>query len=259
MEYRESMFELLEKNLKEVLPTGVSAEVVAWSIVGGSVLVLVVAILWVIVRLVRLSSSQESGVIIYNPPAAETGNSQPEMSAANKDPGDSVSSECSVRADDDHLSEDSDEHDSEPNERMSAGVAKGHTVLDEDSDYTLEVEEPHEYGDISELPELTLLIPQANGRVKSCQLQPEVLKDFPGQVVLIGRSKEAQLRFSNNKVSARHLHLGADTGGYWVKDIGSSNGTLLNGEPCVPGQQNRVKDGDELVLGDARLMIQIKG
>jgi pSer/pThr/pTyr-binding forkhead associated (FHA) protein len=36
-----------------------------------------------------------------------------------------------------------------------------------------------------------------------------------------------------------------------VKDLQSTNGTCLNGQPLTPGQESVVKDGDLLRFGDA--------
>jgi eukaryotic-like serine/threonine-protein kinase len=79
--------------------------------------------------------------------------------------------------------------------------------------------------------------------------------------VVIGRSSACSLRLDDSAVSRQHCHL--DIGGewVWVKDLGSLNGTFVNGQdigrhlwdaetgaPAVGGFK-RLHDGDELRLG----------
>jgi serine/threonine protein kinase len=50
-------------------------------------------------------------------------------------------------------------------------------------------------------------------------------------------------------VSARHLELERGPGGVQVRDLGSSNGTRLNGRPLPAGSPEMIQVGDELRLG----------
>lgn len=55
-------------------------------------------------------------------------------------------------------------------------------------------------------------------------------------------------------LSRRHAEiLPTGQGGWWVRDLGSKNGTLLNGLPVTGFLGNALQDGDELTLGDVRL------
>lgn len=46
---------------------------------------------------------------------------------------------------------------------------------------------------------------------------------------------------------------------YWVEDIGSANGTFLNGQRLTPYLLHALKDGDELQLGRVKLKIILQG
>ena len=58
-----------------------------------------------------------------------------------------------------------------------------------------------------------------------------------GRNVLIGRGEECQLRLQSNMVSRRHCLLRFDRFPATLEDCGSTNGTLLNGQP-VAGRRN---------------------
>lgn len=56
-------------------------------------------------------------------------------------------------------------------------------------------------------------------------------------------------------VSRRHIRLNFEDGRLWVTDLGSSNGTRLNGEKLTPDQPYVVNDGAELMLGQLSIGI----
>ncbi|WP_426751483.1 FHA domain-containing protein [Myxococcus sp. Y35] len=66
--------------------------------------------------------------------------------------------------------------------------------------------------------------------------------------VLVGRQPPASILLDDDSVSRRHAELEATSAGVTVRDLGSANGTLLNGEPLdqtpVP-----LEPGDQLQFG----------
>jgi pSer/pThr/pTyr-binding forkhead associated (FHA) protein len=65
--------------------------------------------------------------------------------------------------------------------------------------------------------------------------------------VTIGRGRDADLVLADELVSRRHAHVTPDGPGVVVEDLGSRNGTFVNGEP-IPGPV-RLEPGDQLQLG----------
>jgi len=59
----------------------------------------------------------------------------------------------------------------------------------------------------------------------------------------------------NSGVSRVHGLLHYKGGQFFVEDLGSLNGTYINGSPLDPNQQYRVNNGDELRLGRLRLYV----
>jgi hypothetical protein len=62
----------------------------------------------------------------------------------------------------------------------------------------------------------------------------------------IGRSEENEIVISNPNVSRRHARLSRSENGFIVEDLGSTNGTLLDGAPI---DRERIESGDELTFG----------
>jgi len=57
-------------------------------------------------------------------------------------------------------------------------------------------------------------------------------------------------------VSRRHVRISRVNNWPYVTDLGSSNGTFLNGRALVPNAQRVLRNGDELQLG--RLKVRVK-
>ena len=80
----------------------------------------------------------------------------------------------------------------------------------------------------------------------------------PGGAV-IGRDPMASSHVvMDESVSRTHARVYARGGELHVEDLGSTNGTFLNGRRLVQGQGVRMRDGDELVLGALTLRVELR-
>ncbi|HZO50028.1 MAG TPA: DUF3662 and FHA domain-containing protein [Gaiellaceae bacterium] len=68
--------------------------------------------------------------------------------------------------------------------------------------------------------------------------------------IVIGRSRECDVRLDDANVSRRHAELRHEGDEYWIVDLGSTNGTELNGKRV---QRARLSDGDRIMLGSTEL------
>ncbi len=68
---------------------------------------------------------------------------------------------------------------------------------------------------------------------------------------LIGREAGLQVALDDPRVSARHAELNFRHDQWWLRDLGSSNGTLLNGQPVH--SVVAVRSGDVLQCAAVRL------
>jgi ABC-type multidrug transport system ATPase subunit/pSer/pThr/pTyr-binding forkhead associated (FHA) protein len=71
--------------------------------------------------------------------------------------------------------------------------------------------------------------------------------------ITIGRDPSVDLTLPSPSVSRRHARLSRQGDGYMLEDLGSSNGTFLNGERLV--ERRHLKSGDQIRLGKAITLI----
>ena len=71
--------------------------------------------------------------------------------------------------------------------------------------------------------------------------------DLDGPEIVIGRGTNASLVIPDSRVSRQHVRIVQRDGGWWVEDLGTRNGTLLNGEEMAGAA--RLLAGDRLSIG----------
>jgi hypothetical protein len=88
-----------------------------------------------------------------------------------------------------------------------------------------------------------------------CIAGPHVSKSFPLlEKLSIGRSNQADLCLDNERVSRRHAELYFASGHWWLRDLGSSNGTFVNN--TFIHEPTRLRDGDEIRIGDSLFRVR---
>jgi pSer/pThr/pTyr-binding forkhead associated (FHA) protein len=70
-----------------------------------------------------------------------------------------------------------------------------------------------------------------------------------GDAISIGRSKTNDIQIHDKHVSRNHLVLWKKENKYLLKDLGSGNGTFVNGHPIPYGATVEVKEGYAIVIG----------
>ncbi len=80
---------------------------------------------------------------------------------------------------------------------------------------------------------------------------------FPltGAEVAIGREPSSQLCIVDPSLSRRHCLLAQQDGRFTLRDLGSRNGTLVNG---VPVEEQELKHGDQISVGDSVLVFLLE-
>jgi ABC transport system ATP-binding/permease protein len=68
----------------------------------------------------------------------------------------------------------------------------------------------------------------------------------------IGRDPANQVAVHNISVSRQHARVEQRSDGYWLTDLGSTNGTRVNGQRLQPNTALKLKDGDIIRIGDQR-------
>jgi pSer/pThr/pTyr-binding forkhead associated (FHA) protein len=104
-----------------------------------------------------------------------------------------------------------------------------------------------EVGQVGENASCTLVVFTKDGGVSHAQLD--------GKSVVIGRSPECDLRLQHQSVSRRHARLLLTDGDWFLSDLRSTNGTLVNGKRI----SNRwLKSGDLVRIGAYGLRFENK-
>ncbi|MFB0978043.1 MAG: FHA domain-containing protein [Myxococcota bacterium] len=70
--------------------------------------------------------------------------------------------------------------------------------------------------------------------------------------IVIGRGRGADVVLAETTISRAHAAIGFDQGAFFLQDLGSTNGTTVNG---VKADRQQLKNGDEVRMG--RLVIGI--
>jgi pSer/pThr/pTyr-binding forkhead associated (FHA) protein len=75
-----------------------------------------------------------------------------------------------------------------------------------------------------------------------------------GRRILVGRAPSADVRIDDPRVSRLHARIEMRDDGVYVEDLGSRNGTLVDGE--LVASSRRLAAGDEITLGTASIIFR---
>jgi pSer/pThr/pTyr-binding forkhead associated (FHA) protein/subtilisin family serine protease len=75
-------------------------------------------------------------------------------------------------------------------------------------------------------------------------------RPVPTTGISVGRSSDNDVLVTDERVSRRHAHIDRRGIQFVITDCGSTNGTFVNGRPV---RQQRLRDGDEIRIGDTRI------
>lgn len=105
-----------------------------------------------------------------------------------------------------------------------------------------------------DLPEVAVTGPRRNRACFVIVAGANVGEMFPLEDsgdLIIGRSSEAQLQLTDEGVSRRHVRVHCRMDEIVIEDLGSANGTRVNGDKIV---QHTLVDGDKLQLGSTSVL-----
>lgn len=72
--------------------------------------------------------------------------------------------------------------------------------------------------------------------------------------IVIGRGRKADLSLAEATISRAHAALGFDASGFFVEDLGSTNGTMVNGARIV---RQALSSDDEIQMGKLRIGVSL--
>ncbi|MEA3209565.1 MAG: hypothetical protein QOE70_2622 [Chthoniobacter sp.] len=94
------------------------------------------------------------------------------------------------------------------------------------------------------MPQLTVSLPDGTDAV--FQLTEDL--------ITVGRIEENLIQIDDASVSSRHAQLSSDDGDYVLRDLGSTNGTRVNGRDAVEGEDRKLSDGDIIIFGKVTVL-----
>jgi pSer/pThr/pTyr-binding forkhead associated (FHA) protein len=71
----------------------------------------------------------------------------------------------------------------------------------------------------------------------------------------LGRLPDNSICLNDGRLSRYHARIEFRDGGFWLSDLGSQNGTLVNDRPVTAA--HRLQAGDSLQLGTSRLTVRL--
>lgn len=121
---------------------------------------------------------------------------------------------------------------------------KGVVVIEGKIGFGDNVEQQHRF----ELPHSTplkLAITEVNGKTS------EVILDVY-KSIFVGRSDICELSFADNKLSKQHFVIEENDGDFYISDLGSTNGTFVNGVRIQ--SRRKLNENDTITAGQERLI-----
>ena len=78
---------------------------------------------------------------------------------------------------------------------------------------------------------------------------------LPSQMVTVGRAPDNDVVVGDPATSGHHGRIEMRNGSFWMSDLGSTNGTLINGEPVI---EKQLSDGDMIAIGQNTLRFTLE-
>src|SRR3954467_9382503 len=74
----------------------------------------------------------------------------------------------------------------------------------------------------------------------------------PDKQIVVGRSSDLDMVLVEDMVSRKHARIAMQQDQIWIEDLGSTNGTFVNGEKI---KRARLKEGDRVLIGTSILKV----
>lgn len=88
-----------------------------------------------------------------------------------------------------------------------------------------------------------------NGLKRSCSF------DIKNPATFVGRAPDNDIQIENNSVSRKHMKILRKGDKFFIEDLKSQNGTLVNGQEIEAGDQYEVKEGIPIVVGNVLISL----
>ncbi len=96
--------------------------------------------------------------------------------------------------------------------------------------------------------------------LKLFDLDDKALRVFrlTGEVWVAGRDTSCAVFIDHDRISRKHFEIKKQEQTFLIRDLGSANGTLLNGQPLMIDEWRSLNSGDVIKVGDRVLKFELK-
>lgn len=77
----------------------------------------------------------------------------------------------------------------------------------------------------------------------------------PSQMITVGRAPDNDVVVGDPATSGHHGRIDVRGDSFWISDLGSTNGTLVNGEPVI---EKQLSDGDLISIGQSTIRFTLE-
>ena len=96
---------------------------------------------------------------------------------------------------------------------------------------------------------VTHTVPPLSLTIRQDDTAPQI-RNFVRAEVTIGRNPACECPLDDETISARHARLSFHHNQWWLEDLNSKNGTLVNHQPVAPGRLHALRRGATITIGD---------
>jgi hypothetical protein len=99
----------------------------------------------------------------------------------------------------------------------------------------------------------TVVVPAASAAAEAALVGASGRHRLAKPVCVLGRSRECDVVIPDLNVSRQHLEIRLEDGLHWLVDLGSTNGTLVNGKQV---KRAKLASGDRIEIGSTELLFE---
>lgn len=109
----------------------------------------------------------------------------------------------------------------------------------------------------NEKKEVKIELKHANGFLKRISTEEKIKIDK--DIFYIGKTENMDFELQGNSaISRKHAMIIQDKRNYYIEDLGSANGTFVNGEELEEGKRKLLKSEDKIMLADEILIFEVE-
>ena len=105
-------------------------------------------------------------------------------------------------------------------------------------------------------PGVTDLVPYL--RIRYAGHDRDDVLELEGHLWVAGRDANCEIPIDDGHVSRRHFELTQTNEGLYLTDLGSANGTEINGQPVTAHEPHRLNSGDRITIMDLTIILEMR-